>query len=504
MVDPNRIQGDVNPIYSPEQAKEADQVDPEKFKKVLKVDESEESHKRDKRRLKKQEEEGEEEENVKEAPTPSPATSFSQFMDDSESTSILDPGKGTAAMRTTPTSSSPYKSVFGSTDLSDIEDNEDEQPQTVSQESTTSTSNQNAQSFTDDSSSSLSYTPEEETFSYEVPAASIPSDVITTPTSETTEDMITEPQSQTDQSNTESKKETDSSLLSSQTKKGALKTKKKTKQPGLSPTQQPIESSTNKQAPLAGDKTSIADLDTDTKIKYPQQGVSTSTTETPFKQQPFDQEQATSLVDQSEQATPLVFQPLTPHQAREKKLQHVEAQDKASPQIPIEAPTSTNMEMMGDKDKQSPFQSEFPEATNQNASISLPSLSAILSAVTPPDTTACSKLSPQVYELFEKMAGVITIADHSGIERTTMTINMPNSVFQGAEVIIDRYSTAPNAFNIQLTGSPEAVKVFDAHLANLTSAFLQGGFTFEANVLKPVLQTKKHLIRRKSAPGNKK
>ena len=58
----NKRVGDPSLPYSPEpQRDEEEKIDPEKFKKILKIDESDEAQKRQKRRLKKAEEEGEEE-----------------------------------------------------------------------------------------------------------------------------------------------------------------------------------------------------------------------------------------------------------------------------------------------------------------------------------------------------------------------------------------------------------------------------------------------------------
>ena len=52
----DKIRDYTGALPPPDPKKDADMVDTEKFKKILKVDESEESQKREKRRLKKQEE----------------------------------------------------------------------------------------------------------------------------------------------------------------------------------------------------------------------------------------------------------------------------------------------------------------------------------------------------------------------------------------------------------------------------------------------------------------
>jgi len=93
-----------------------------------------------------------------------------------------------------------------------------------------------------------------------------------------------------------------------------------------------------------------------------------------------------------------------------------------------------------------------------------------------------------------------------GVTTTTMDINMPNSVFNGAQVILDQYSTAPHSYNVQLIGSPEAVKAFSENLDGLKSAFAEGRFNFEVNILTPSIGKPKkspHLIRRKGSAGGK-
>ncbi|MDJ0651635.1 MAG: hypothetical protein QNJ27_01290 [Simkaniaceae bacterium] len=148
----------------------------------------------------------------------------------------------------------------------------------------------------------------------------------------------------------------------------------------------------------------------------------------------------------------------------------------------------------------------FVEAGSQTAGIPLPTFENPLPAiVTPTDIPSYAKLSPEVYELFEKMGGVMTVQQDKGITTTTMTMNMPGSVFDGTQVILNQYSTAPNAFNIQLVGHPDSVKIFTQNLDALRESFRQANFTFETNILTPILTTSKkspHLIRRAESAGD--
>ena len=149
----------------------------------------------------------------------------------------------------------------------------------------------------------------------------------------------------------------------------------------------------------------------------------------------------------------------------------------------------------------------FIEADSDTAGIPLPSFDNPIPATAPTaETPAYSKLTPEVHELFEKMGGVMMIQQDKGITTTTININMPGSVFNGAQVILEQYSTAPNAFNIQLVGNPESVKVFSQNLDALDNSFKQANYNFEANLLNPILTTGRkspHLIRRKGTAGGK-
>jgi hypothetical protein len=96
------------------------------------------------------------------------------------------------------------------------------------------------------------------------------------------------------------------------------------------------------------------------------------------------------------------------------------------------------------------------------------------------------QLDPQVLDLFEKMAGVMTVMTSSGISETTITLNSPSyasSLFYGAQIIISEYSTAPKAFNIQFRASSEAVALFHRNAKDLMAVFDGGNYNFKVNRL---------------------
>ncbi|HKZ00289.1 MAG TPA: hypothetical protein VJ112_03885, partial [Rhabdochlamydiaceae bacterium] len=103
------------------------------------------------------------------------------------------------------------------------------------------------------------------------------------------------------------------------------------------------------------------------------------------------------------------------------------------------------------------------------------------------------------------MVGVITVMSSSGVTETVITLNSPqfaSSVFFGAQIIIQEYSTAPKAFNIQLNGNPQALDIFQGNADDLMAAFQYGNYNFKINRLDTgLLREPQHLIQRKEDIG---
>ena len=129
-----------------------------------------------------------------------------------------------------------------------------------------------------------------------------------------------------------------------------------------------------------------------------------------------------------------------------------------------------------------------------------------ISQIQPMAMPSYAYLHPQVMELFERMVGVMTVMDMNGVRETTVTLNAPqfsSSVFYGAQIIIQEYTTAPKVFNIQMVGSPQAVALFQANADDLMAAFQSGKYNFRVNRLEASL-SERPLIRRKEGPGKEK
>ena len=105
----------------------------------------------------------------------------------------------------------------------------------------------------------------------------------------------------------------------------------------------------------------------------------------------------------------------------------------------------------------------------------------------PPETIApYLRLPPQVMEMFERMAGVMTVMTNStGIAtHTFIVLNAPQfaiSAFFGAQIVITEFSTAPKAFNIELLASQQGMDLANDHVEELLAAFQAGQYNFRVN-----------------------
>lgn len=546
-----RIQGEnIQPVpQEPEQ--EEQKVDPEKFKKVMKVEESDEATKQHKKPLKEEEEE-EDEEQVDQPAAPNASTSFSEFMSDKDQLdNVFDSESGGIRRQAAPQNESMYSSPPpGSISTEGVEVDEDtgpsqtpSQPPAPSSQADTSTGGETAgqQQPTSQQGTPSSQPTAGEAPLYEgVPEEQQPS--YSHPSNEPqgqdySDTESTSPQDQPVQESHESqqqdqqqgdqppskKKEEDSSLLASQPKLSDLQIKKKKKKPPS-----PEVKVVPYEAKPGEDKTK------ETKGTELQEGPEPQTehktpTGMPTKEEAIEaggtgpQPQSMSGVPGGEEisgeepfgaTTPLKgkgsgnFRIMSPEEVRKQRMTSAKAKaegEAAIEGVPVSAPEEGSA--MGHKGKKKDDDEGFLEASELTASITLPISDMPLTPITPTETTpSYSKLTPEVFELFEKMGGVMTIQQNQGITTTTMVVNMPNSVFNGAEIVLDQYSTAPHSYNIQLKGSPEAVSAFRDNIARLDQAFKQGNFGFEVNLLTPAISTGKkspHLIRRKGSAGGK-
>lgn len=116
-------------------------------------------------------------------------------------------------------------------------------------------------------------------------------------------------------------------------------------------------------------------------------------------------------------------------------------------------------------------------------------------------TQVSSYLSPQTMPLFFQMVGTIYVMSaRPGVSTTDIVLNSPSfaaSKFFGATISIEKYATAPDSFNIRITGSNEAVKTFNDNLTNLYGAFQNGNFNFRIGRITAEYSTDRPVFRRR-------
>jgi hypothetical protein len=130
--------------------------------------------------------------------------------------------------------------------------------------------------------------------------------------------------------------------------------------------------------------------------------------------------------------------------------------------------------------------SKEKEAIEENTSMPLV---APLVEVTPTSQEAFvySRLNPEVFEIFQKMVGMLTIQKDTGVSTTTVTINKPGSIFNEGKLVLEHYDTAPHAFNVQFMGQDKAVSLFNDNLTDLIAAIQHAKLSYQVNIRRAVL-----------------
>lgn len=113
-------------------------------------------------------------------------------------------------------------------------------------------------------------------------------------------------------------------------------------------------------------------------------------------------------------------------------------------------------------------------------------------------------LHPDIIPLFEKMVGTIIQIQAQGITTTQVMLNSPaftSSIFFGSSIVLEKYSTAPDSFNIFLKGPQQAVTMFNNNLDGLLEAFNKGNFNFKIGRLEA--EHERPLFKRKEKTSDK-
>lgn len=168
-------------------------------------------------------------------------------------------------------------------------------------------------------------------------------------------------------------------------------------------------------------------------------------------------------------------------------------------EFPIQVINKTDSDTMGDEKK---HKEESISPVSGVEGITTPSFSPN-TVVTPSALpTHFSNMPQQVFDLFQKMVGLVTVHKETGIDTTTVTLNMPGSIFDQSQVVIEKYTTAANQINILLKGSPEAVNLMNDNIVNLAAAFEASKIASQVNIQRPILLPEYQVLSRKQDKGD--
>jgi len=200
--------------------------------------------------------------------------------------------------------------------------------------------------------------------------------------------------------------------------------------------------------------------------------------------------------------------PSQPHHEKreesEQKLENLPPDIKTThpnPSQPHHEKKEESKEKKGDEKEKMPIvlneEKQLPSIPNQDFSGKIaeeqqPSAQAqpsIEPATSSPLTASApyTQFTPQLFELFQKLVGMMTVMQFQGKTTTSIILHMPQSALDGAHIDIEHYDTAPHAFNISLYTTPEGQKMLDPQMQVLEQQLKNSMPNFQISVKKPLL-----------------
>lgn len=121
-------------------------------------------------------------------------------------------------------------------------------------------------------------------------------------------------------------------------------------------------------------------------------------------------------------------------------------------------------------------------------------------------SASTTSLSPSLDHLMEHLEDhMLTLIETSdGDTHLTTTYQREGSIFDGCEIHLDHFSTAPHSFRIHLYGSPQAAQLLDANLSVLIARLEKNLPDMQFHILPPFLknEAKAHEPNRKADKKN--
>ena len=114
-------------------------------------------------------------------------------------------------------------------------------------------------------------------------------------------------------------------------------------------------------------------------------------------------------------------------------------------------------------------------------------------------TQGVNPAKTDVINFVHQMVGTIVQIQQKGITHTEVVLTSKSfsKTFQGATITFTKYATAPDSYNIRLTGSNEAVSLFVTYLPELEKIFNNNKFDFRVGRIYAEYSDEEQLFKRK-------
>ncbi len=160
----------------------------------------------------------------------------------------------------------------------------------------------------------------------------------------------------------------------------------------------------------------------------------------------------------------------------------------------------------GDGEKKPGQEMAEIEAALTLGAIQPPPAGLIPGVQAPSSSFVATPIHPTFMALLERMVGIITVMQTSGLTYTTITLNareFTSSIFYGAQIIIKESDTAPKAFNIEFIGSPQALLLLQKGQQDLLATLNKPGSGFSVHRIDAKLTAEKPIFSRKETAQDK-
>ncbi len=263
----------------------------------------------------------------------------------------------------------------------------------------------------------------------------------------------------------------------------------------------PYESYQHNKTPRAKGKAPTTQGKTKAPLPKEKQGIDKdSQAKQKEKKQKEEDKKVKERLKEKEITTPLVKKELQKAKLLEEKEKEDKIRKAKEEKKFIETATISKKEDKKKEDKKE----KFIEKKHELSQVIQEMPSAIATQTEQLTATLAPYLHSDITPLFEKMVGTILQIQKEGITKTEIILNskaFESSIFYGTRIVLEKYTTAPDSFNIILKGPNQAVALFGDNIQGLYDAFRRGNFNFRIGRLSA--EYERPLFKRKEKTSDK-